>query len=113
MEPLPQYLLGSHVVFRCRSTELKRAGRVSGKPILSNVSPRVLVSRHATSRKLVLMEKGHYFFLADGTPLMFAGLWERWEGVSETVESCTIVTTVLNDRSCAADRRQSRNAYRR
>ena len=37
--------------------------------------------------------------LADGGAFAFAGLWERWrEKESEqTVESCTIVTTVAND----------------
>lgn len=42
-------------------------------------------------------ERGHYFHLADLGPILFAGLWERWEGESETVESCTIVTTRPNE----------------
>jgi putative SOS response-associated peptidase YedK len=36
--------------------------------------------------------------LADGGPLAFAGLWERWEKAPDgvPVESCTIITTAAN-----------------
>lgn len=34
----------------------------------------------------------HYIRRADGRPLMFAGLWDRWG----ELESCTILTTVPN-----------------
>ena len=35
---------------------------------------------------------------ADGAPLAFAGVWERWEGRDgEVVESCAILTTEAND----------------
>lgn len=38
-----------------------------------------------------------YFSSADpGTPLVFAGLWERWEREGEPLESFSIVTTVAN-----------------
>lgn len=30
-------------------------------------------------------------------PFAFAGLWDRWSGDSETVESCTILTTEANE----------------
>ncbi|MDX1605349.1 MAG: SOS response-associated peptidase [Candidatus Competibacterales bacterium] len=33
----------------------------------------------------------------DDTLLLFAGLWERWEGPDGPVDSCTIVTTTAND----------------
>ncbi len=33
---------------------------------------------------------------SDDVPLFFAGLWERWQGAQETVESCTIVVTGAN-----------------
>lgn len=36
--------------------------------------------------------------LDDGAPLAFAGLWERWEGDGQTVESCTILVTQANER---------------
>ena len=42
------------------------------------------------------MEKGHYFHLPDSEPFVFAGLWERWQGAEESIESCTIVTTEPN-----------------
>ena len=35
--------------------------------------------------------------LTDGRPMLFAGLWETWEGEGEVIESCTIVTTDAND----------------
>lgn len=39
----------------------------------------------------------YYVRSADGRPLAFAGLWERWTGSDEAVESCTIVTTDANE----------------
>jgi putative SOS response-associated peptidase YedK len=33
---------------------------------------------------------------ADGRPLAFAGLWERWERDGQVVESCTILVTAAN-----------------
>lgn len=33
---------------------------------------------------------------ADGRPLAFAGLWERWERDGQVVESCTILVTSAN-----------------
>jgi putative SOS response-associated peptidase YedK len=33
----------------------------------------------------------------DSKPLVFAGLWERWEKGPEPVESCTILTTDANE----------------
>ncbi|MFG0252989.1 MAG: SOS response-associated peptidase [Phycisphaerales bacterium JB038] len=38
----------------------------------------------------------HYIHRADGEPLAFAGLWERWEKGEEPIESCTILTTEPN-----------------
>ena len=35
----------------------------------------------------------YYLTLADGLPLSFAALWERWTRDSESVESFTIITT--------------------
>ena len=35
----------------------------------------------------------HFLALADGQPLSFAGLWERWTKDEEPVESFTILTT--------------------
>ncbi len=35
----------------------------------------------------------YYLALADGSPLSFAALWERWGGDGESVESFTIITT--------------------
>lgn len=38
-----------------------------------------------------------FFRMRDGQCFAFAGLWERWEGTGEIVESCTILTTNAND----------------
>ncbi len=34
--------------------------------------------------------------LKDERPFGFAGLWDRWQGESEIIESCTIITTDAN-----------------
>jgi putative SOS response-associated peptidase YedK len=39
----------------------------------------------------------HYFRHAEDHPLAFAGLWERWEGDGQVVESVTILTTGANE----------------
>ncbi len=41
-------------------------------------------------------ERGHYFHLPDNKLFAMAGLWERWLGESEPIETCTIVTTTPN-----------------
>ncbi len=40
----------------------------------------------------------HYITLKSGDPLLFAGLWERWQPTpqSPAIESCTICTTSAN-----------------
>lgn len=42
------------------------------------------------------VKQPYYVRGADERPLAFAGLWERWTGSDEAVESCTIVTTDAN-----------------
>ena len=38
-----------------------------------------------------------YIHLKDGSPMVFAGLWETWKSAEgEVVESCTILTTASN-----------------
>jgi len=40
----------------------------------------------------------HYFHLRDGAPMSLAGVWGSWRSPEgETLESCTILTTVAND----------------
>jgi putative SOS response-associated peptidase YedK len=42
----------------------------------------------------------HYFYMSDGEPFAFAGLWDSWrnqDGEGEQVESCTIITTTPNE----------------
>jgi len=41
-------------------------------------------------------EHGRWFTLPGQGPLALAGLWERWESAGESVESCTLLTTVAN-----------------
>lgn len=35
--------------------------------------------------------------MADGSPLAFAGLWERWDKGEEPLETFTIITTTPNE----------------
>lgn len=39
----------------------------------------------------------YYITLRDGGPFALAGLYERWEGDAEVIESCTIITTGANE----------------
>lgn len=38
----------------------------------------------------------YYISRADGQPLIFAGLWERWESAGQRLDSCTMITTAAN-----------------
>jgi putative SOS response-associated peptidase YedK len=35
--------------------------------------------------------------MKDGEPFAIAGLWERWEGGDEPLETCTLLTTSANE----------------
>lgn len=39
----------------------------------------------------------YFITFADGRPFALAGLWERWVGGGQRVESCTILTTTPNE----------------
>lgn len=39
----------------------------------------------------------YYIRMRDAGVFAFAGLWERWEGADEVIESCTIIVTGAND----------------
>ncbi len=39
----------------------------------------------------------YFISFADGRPFALAGLWERWAGGGQSVESCTILTTTPNE----------------
>lgn len=39
----------------------------------------------------------YYISRTDGKPMLFAGLWERWERGDEQLESCTMITTEANE----------------
>ncbi len=39
----------------------------------------------------------YWIHLADERPFAFAGLWDRWTGEGEPLESCTILTTEANE----------------
>jgi putative SOS response-associated peptidase YedK len=42
--------------------------------------------------------KQPYFIrMKGGEPFAFAGLWERWEGEGDVIESCAIIVTAAND----------------
>ncbi len=49
-------------------------------------------------KKEARRKQPYYICSRDGSPLAFAGLWERWEGEgSDAIESCVILTTASNE----------------
>jgi len=38
----------------------------------------------------------YFIHRRDGRPMAFGGIWERWRGEGETIESCAILTTAAN-----------------
>ena len=42
------------------------------------------------------VKQPYYISRTDGRPLLFAGLWERWESGEQQLESCTMITTEAN-----------------
>lgn len=42
-------------------------------------------------------KRPYFFHMKDDRPFAFAGLWERWRGDEEEIESCTILVTEAND----------------
>ena len=38
-----------------------------------------------------------FFHMRDGEPFAVAGLWERWEGDGDPLETCTLLTTEANE----------------
>ena len=47
-------------------------------------------------RKEGRSKQPYFVALADGSPLSFAGLWERWNSPAETRETFTIITTAAS-----------------
>jgi putative SOS response-associated peptidase YedK len=43
------------------------------------------------------VKRPFFFHLRDGQPFAFAGLWERWQGPDEPVETCALITTEANE----------------
>jgi putative SOS response-associated peptidase YedK len=39
----------------------------------------------------------YHIRMKDGEPFAFAGLWERWEGDGQVIESCSIIATEANN----------------
>jgi putative SOS response-associated peptidase YedK len=48
----------------------------------------------------------YYIRPADGDGLLLAGLWDRWRGADEVVESFTIITAAVNDKLAFVHNRQ-------
>jgi len=48
----------------------------------------------------------YYIRPADGDGLLLAGLWDRWRGAEEVVESFTIITAAVNDKLAFVHNRQ-------
>ena len=39
----------------------------------------------------------YYFYMRDGRPFAFAGIWECWKGEAEPLETCALLTTEPNE----------------
>jgi putative SOS response-associated peptidase YedK len=39
----------------------------------------------------------HHIHMRDNSVFAFAGLWDRWEGEDESIESCTIIVMPSNE----------------
>lgn len=76
-----------------RQTFNARSETVDAKPAFRNA----FRYRRALIPATRFYEHGYYFSLPRAPIFAFAGLWERWEGDGEIVESCTILTTEAND----------------
>ncbi len=78
-----------------------RAETVSEKPAFRNAFEKrrcvVLADGFFEWKKIGTKKQPFYFYLQDEQPFAFAGLWERWRRVDETIESCTIIVTEANE----------------
>lgn len=54
-------------------------------------------SRRCLIPATAFFEFGRFFHLPGDRPFAFAGLYDRWEGEGEVVETCTFLTTAAND----------------
>lgn len=43
----------------------------------------------------------YYFRMKDEAPFAFAGIWDKWQGETEPIESCSLITTSANELSRA------------
>lgn len=57
----------------------------------------VLTDGYFEWRKEGKIKQPYYFRMADERPFAFAGLWDRWRGGEEPLESCTVLTTEPNE----------------
>lgn len=77
-----------------------RAETLGGKPAFRDALRRrrcaVLASGFYEWRRDTTGRTPFYIAAADGRPLAFAGLWERWERGEAPLETCTLVTTEAN-----------------
>ena len=42
-------------------------------------------------------KQAHYFQLKNESPFAFAGIWDRWQRGSDSITSCSIITTTPNE----------------
>jgi putative SOS response-associated peptidase YedK len=91
-EPDPKRFRGT---FNARAETLDTVPSFSG----SFLRRRCLVPASAFVEFPVLDGKkvAHRITSADGGPILFAGLWDRWRGGDEEIYTFTIVTTEPND----------------
>jgi putative SOS response-associated peptidase YedK len=78
-----------------------RAETVTEKPSFRNAFKQrrclILADGFYEWQRTKTQKQPYYFQRSDGQPFAFAGLWERWQGESGPIESCTILTTQANE----------------
>jgi len=80
-----------------------RSETVITKPAFRNALNKrrclVLADGYYEWRTVGKVKQPFYFHVHDEQPFAFAGLWDRWTGDAEPIESCTIITTDANELS--------------
>jgi len=78
-----------------------RADTVFQKPAFRGVIKKrrclVLADGYYEWKTVGKVKQPYYFYLRDGRPFAFAGMWDCWKGAGEQLETCALLTTEPNE----------------